>query len=104
MPAASPVRFAISITVGLGVFLGSLYGLLFGSTRVLLGITAGYLGYEVLVALGLGLAAVAGIRSWQSSLPRTTNGSASATPWRASAHKPASALRSWLLATVPRTG
>jgi cellulose synthase/poly-beta-1,6-N-acetylglucosamine synthase-like glycosyltransferase len=65
MPAASPVRFAISITVGLGVFLGSLYGLLFGSTRVLLGITAGYLGYEVLVALGLGLAAVAGIRSWQ---------------------------------------
>jgi len=65
MPSASPLRFAIAIAVGLGVFLGSLYGLLYGSSLVLLGITAGYLGYEVLVALGLGVAAVAGIRSWQ---------------------------------------
>jgi cellulose synthase/poly-beta-1,6-N-acetylglucosamine synthase-like glycosyltransferase len=65
MPSASPLRFAIAIAVGTGVFVASLYGLVLGSPRVLLGVTAGYLGYELLLSVGLGLAAVAGIRSWR---------------------------------------
>jgi cellulose synthase/poly-beta-1,6-N-acetylglucosamine synthase-like glycosyltransferase len=65
MPSASPFRLAVALLVGAVVFAASVYGLLFGSLPVLLAITAGYLGYEVLLALGLGLAAVAGIRQYQ---------------------------------------
>jgi cellulose synthase/poly-beta-1,6-N-acetylglucosamine synthase-like glycosyltransferase len=67
MSSASPLRFAIAISVAFLVFAGSLYGLLFGSPYTLLGITVGYLGYEVLLALGLGLAARAGIAEWRQA-------------------------------------
>jgi cellulose synthase/poly-beta-1,6-N-acetylglucosamine synthase-like glycosyltransferase len=67
MPKASPLRFALAIAMGTGVFLASLSGLLLGSPGVLLGVTAGYLGYELLLSMGLALAAVAGIRSWRRS-------------------------------------
>lgn len=65
MRASSPFRFALSASLGLGVLAASLYGVLSGSPRALLAVTAGYLGYEVLLALALALACVAGIRRWQ---------------------------------------
>lgn len=65
MPSASPLRFAIALSVVTGVFAASVYGLLFGSPSALLAVTLGYLGYEVLLTVGLGLAAVLGIRSWR---------------------------------------
>jgi cellulose synthase/poly-beta-1,6-N-acetylglucosamine synthase-like glycosyltransferase len=65
MPSASPFRFAIVLAVATFVFAGLLYGLLYGSALTLLAITVGYLGYEVVLALGLGLAARAGIARWR---------------------------------------
>jgi cellulose synthase/poly-beta-1,6-N-acetylglucosamine synthase-like glycosyltransferase len=67
MPKASPLRFAMAIVLGVAIFAASLYGLLFGSPAALLAVTLGYLGYEVLLSLGLGLAAVAGVRAWRTA-------------------------------------
>ncbi len=70
MPLASPLRFAITIGVGTGVLAVSVYGLLSRSPAALLGVALGYLGYEVLLSMGLGLAALLGIRSWRKECSR----------------------------------
>jgi cellulose synthase/poly-beta-1,6-N-acetylglucosamine synthase-like glycosyltransferase len=64
MPPLSPLRVAVAVAAAC-VLSASAYGLLFGSPRALLGVTLAYLGYEVLLTVGLGLAAWLGIRSWQ---------------------------------------
>jgi cellulose synthase/poly-beta-1,6-N-acetylglucosamine synthase-like glycosyltransferase len=80
MPSASPLRFAIAVAVASAVFIGSLYGLLFGSPAALLSVSVGYLGYEVLLALGLALAAMGGIKSWRQEQARGRRASAEQLP------------------------
>jgi len=65
MPSASPWRFTLTLAIGTAIFAASVYGLLSGKPAALLGITVGYLGYEVLLTLGLCLLALMGIRRWR---------------------------------------
>jgi cellulose synthase/poly-beta-1,6-N-acetylglucosamine synthase-like glycosyltransferase len=65
MPSASPLRLALVAASAAALFAGSLYGLLHGSHLGLLAVTFGYFGYEVLLTVGLGLAALLGIRRWR---------------------------------------
>jgi cellulose synthase/poly-beta-1,6-N-acetylglucosamine synthase-like glycosyltransferase len=72
MPSASSLRLATVVLAGTALFAASLYGLLLGSHLGLLFVTLGYLGYEVLLTIGLALAALLGVRAWkraQAAMP-----------------------------------
>jgi hypothetical protein len=74
MPSASPLRFAIAVAVARVSSRAPGTGSSLEARAALLGVTVGYLGYQVLNAFGLGLVALAGVREMEERASEGASG------------------------------